>query len=290
MGPLLSPRVRSIALLGLITGCAGVRPLGESTARDRATRTFDGDAQAVLDAARLTLEARGYRVTQSNRAVGSFSAVRADGHGYDVTTETGQRDTRLTAMPFSPEPLLLGGDEGEDARWRALWRGVDGYLDAWREGPEWSYQTRTNTLDGAGCTFVPPMAWESLQFDVQRKRVWVRRTRTRQGTGATIFAAIERRPGSKLRALLGEAVVVTPGNPPLGVLDAVDAARPTGVVRVHDGVSTRTVRWYAQLSVSGAWRVAVLAVCGEGPDDCRADWAALQPTLRCTPTDAAVPP
>jgi hypothetical protein len=138
---------------GLALGCATVRPLSEVAARGLAPHRFEGDSDAVLDAVWLALEAKGYVATAHDAAAGTVSLTAPAGHGYDVSVQAGERAQLVVAMPRSPRPLLLGGPEGEDAKWDALWRGTEALLASWREAPEWAYEARTNTLSAAGCAF-----------------------------------------------------------------------------------------------------------------------------------------
>jgi hypothetical protein len=276
--------VRGVLLLALgALGCATVRPLSEETARALSQHEFEGDADDVLDAAWLTLQARGYVATASNRTAGTVSLTRDDGHGYDVSVSTGDEGQMLTAQPRSPRPLVLGGDDGEDARWDALWHGVRTLLDTWRAFPEWRYETRTNTLKLPDFAFQPPKAWAFLDFDIHRRRVRVLKERGPH-TGTlmpTVLAVVERRhPESTLPALLQEAAgVALTARSRLTVPDDIEATREGdglgGTVRLLDGTTAREVRWHTLARHTAAWTVTLVAVCGVSEAPCEAEWRAV---------------
>lgn len=270
-------------------GCATVRPLSEATARGLSTHDFEGDSDAVLDAVWLTLAAKGYVATEHDATTGTVSLTRDDGHGYDVSVQTLEAGQRVSAMPRSPRPLMLGGPEGEDAKWDALWRGTAALLDAWREVPEWKYETRTNTLRVAGCAFEPPKPWAYLDFDIHRQRTRVKRHRGHRDSplNPSVLAVVERkRPLSTLPALLQEAAgVALTASTRLTLPDDLEALREPGglggELTVLDGNTPREVRWHSRVVSSGAWTVTVIAVCGEGEDACDDEWLAVTRSVVC---------
>jgi hypothetical protein len=276
-----NPRFAAVVVLLLAQGCATPRPLSEAAARGLASEAFGGEADAVLDAVWLTLEARGYRATAHDAARGTLAVTRADGHGYDVTVETREGEQVVTAMPRSPRPLMLGGDDGEDARWAALWKGTRALLDAWREPPEWRYETRTNTLVADGVSFRPPKAWAYLDFDIHRHRARLLRHRGRRDAplNPALLAVVERRrPLSTVPLLLGEAAgMALTARSRLTLPDELETAlEPGGAVggtmRVLDGTTPREVRWHARTATRDAWTVTLVAVCGTGEDACDEEW------------------
>jgi hypothetical protein len=267
----------------LALGCATVRPLSDEAARARGQHEFEGAADAVYDAAWLTLQARGYVATASNRTAGTLAMTRADGHGYDVSVSPGDEVQVLAALPRGPRPLVLGGDEGEDARWDALWDGVSTLLDTWKEVPEWRYETRTNTLRLPDFAFQPPKAWAYLDFDIHRHRARVLKARG-QRTGKLMPAVLavvdQRRPESTLPALLQEAAgLALAARNRLTLPDDIEATREGdglgGSVRVLDGTTAREVRWHALTRDTAAWTVTLVAVCGVAEEPCDAEWRAV---------------
>jgi len=274
---------------GLALGCATVRPLSEVAARGLAQHRFEGDGDAVLDAVWLALEAKGYVATAHDAAAGTVSLTAPDGHGYDVSVQAGEKTQLVVAMPRSPRPLLLGGPEGEDAKWDALWRGTEALLASWREAPEWAYEARTNTLSAAGCAFEPPKAWALLDFDVQRRRAWVKAFRGRRDAplNPVLLAVVDRRrPRSTLPGLLREAAGLALGaQNRLQLPEDLEARREPGglggTLRVLDGNLPREVRWHSRVVTSGAWTVSLVAVCGEGEASCDDAWLAAARSVRC---------
>lgn len=276
---------------GLALGCATARPLSEATARSLAQHGFEGEGDVVLDAVWLTLAAKGYVATAHDAVIGRVSLTAPGGHGYDVSVQAGEAEQLVTAMPRSPRPLVLGGPDGEDAKWGALWRGTAALLEAWREVPEWTYETRTNTLRGAGCAFEPPKAWAYLDFDIHRQRARVKQFRGHRDAplNPSVLAVIERRsPRSTLPELLRETagVALTARNR-LTLPDDLEAMREPGglggTLQVLDGTTPREVRWHSRVESSGAWTVTLVAVCGEGEEACDDAWLAATRSVRCGP-------
>lgn len=283
-------RLRWFAVVaGLALGCATVRPLSEVTARSLAQHGFEGEADVVLDAVWLTLAAKGYVATEHDAVTGRVSLTAPDGHGYDVSVQPGEEEQMVIAMPRSPRALMLGGPEGEDAKWDALWRGTAALLASWREVPEWAYETRTNTLRGAGCAFEPPKAWAYLDFDIHRQRARVKQFRGHRDAplNPSVLAVIDRRrPLSTLSELLREAagVALTARNR-LTLPDDLEAMREPGglggKLQVLDGTTPREVRWHSRVESNGPWTVTIIAVCGEGEESCDDAWLAATRSVTC---------
>lgn len=262
-------------------GCATARPLTDADARDLATHPFDGSADDVLDAVWLALEAQGYVATAADRRTGTLAVSRPDGHGYDVQVSAKDDEQLVRAVPKSPRPLVLGGPDGQDAKWDALWQATWALLDTWRAPPGWTFDTKTNSLWVPGFSFEPPAAWEYLDFDLEhrRSRVVRHRKRTRGALTPTLLAVVaHRRPQPTLPGFLQEAAgVALSARTRLTLPDDLEA-RPEpgrtlgGVLRVLDGATAREVRWHAQVAHDAAWTVTLVVACGEEEAACEHEW------------------
>jgi hypothetical protein len=244
---------------------------------------FSASSEDAFDAVWLTLEAAGYRITSAERATGTFCAARPDGHTYDVTVWAEGDGATVSALPHGRRPLSLGGRDGEDAKWDALWAGTATLLDAWRRPPQWRYLTRTNTLALPDFAVEPPAAWARLDYDFDRRRARVLKRRGAppgQLNPALLAVVQRRRPVSVLPELLREAAALALGARARLTLPEAVLASPEGEdalggeVRLLDGPIAREVRWHAFVHRTFAWEVWLVMVCG-ADDDCEEDWRAV---------------
>ncbi|MEW5743701.1 MAG: hypothetical protein AB1938_32615 [Myxococcota bacterium] len=265
-----------------------MRPLSEDTARALSAHSFGAPAEDTYDAVWLTLEARGYTVTSFDPLTGTFSASRGDGHGYDVTVSAEGEAALVSALPQSARPLWLGGEDGEDRKWAALWAGAAALLETWAHPPEWRYLTRTNTLELPDFGVEPPPAWAYLDYDIHRRRVRVlkRRGAPPGQLNPALLAVVQRRhPVSSLPGLLKEAVgLALTSRARITLPDELHATKERkdtvgGEVRVLDGSVTREVRWHARVRRGPAWEVWLVAACGAGDDSCDDEWSAVLASL-----------
>jgi len=274
----------------LLAACAtGPQRVEEARLRAMGTRSYSAPFDDVMAATVLTLERRGYLVTQANRQTGSVQATLNSGRGYSVDLTQDGAEVKVMAEPIPWQPTWqLSGPTGERARWDDLEKGTRELLSAWREHPEWKLDVDKNVVSTVRFTANLPRDWAHLEPAVDRRSVVVqRRAPDGQGLDPTfVFQVMPRRLMHPLKASLEEAAGLAFDAP--GRVVAPDQLIPRfgrpgswGTTRVLVNGQEEEVtfkRWDAR---TPEWTVLVTAVCGklESIDNCEREWMELVDTV-----------
>ncbi|MDP1823686.1 MAG: hypothetical protein Q8L48_10600 [Archangium sp.] len=244
-----------------LTACTSTQLLTQAEARALGTRTWDAATDEVFDATWLTLTARGFTVSQSDRIAGTL-VITKGARTWDVDVAALGAEQRVVVSPReqSTRAELSGLLDALEAGTRPL-------LRAWHDLPEWKYDGRRNLLSLPTLSVVPPLEWEWLDYDISRRLVTVQRQRARTGLNPTLLVEVDRRrPDSRLAATLQRAAGLALGARQRLVLPdelehSEDESGLHGRMRVLDGTTPREVVWHAHQSALGTSDVRLVMVC-----------------------------
>jgi integrase len=240
----------------LLAACVSSGPLSERDAARLATRTWDGATDEVFDATWLTLERRGFSITDDDRLAGTLQAQR-EGRTWNVDVAALGNSQRVTLTPSSPVSRAE-----LSAMLDALEEGTAKLLHAWHDPPEWKFDGRRNLLSISGFAVSPPLEWAWLDFDLSRRVVTVQQSRTRNVRNATMVVEVDRtRPRSKLLDTARQTIGTCLSARQRLVFPDV---MPSGTIRVLDGTTAEDVTWSGREWTLDAWQVRVVAACA-GP-------------------------
>ena len=261
-----------------LVACTSTQLLTQAEARALGTRTWDAATDEVYDATWLTLTARGFTVTQSDRVAGTLVVTRgARTWNLDVAARGAEQRVAVTPRePCTRAELTDLLDALED--------GTRPLLRAWHELPEWKYDGRRNVLSLPAFSVAPPLEWEWLDYDISRRLVTVQRLRARTGLNPTLLVEVDRRrPDSRLAATLQRAAGLALGARQRLVLPdqlehTEDETGLHGRMGVLDGTVPFEVVWHAYQSALGTSDVRLVMVCPVKDElSCEGLWAKLHP-------------